>query len=255
MSLQDWSTRIDTNYFLEELWLIDHASSPKLALAKVSNAFRDLGFSCYEFSFVTNIYDEAMAARAHFCSSNEDWRDLYQQQSFVEKDPCVAHCFHSQEVFDWTESVERAAAGDTSVPGYDVLRARSSFGAQTGATIPVWKSGEICRGAFSVWGDPSLSPREFAQTLRRNERLLRVGLASFQQAMRGHLATALGVSLTRSERDCLRLLSAGYRPEQIAGRLGKSDRTINKQILSARKRLGANSRDEAVAVALVLNML
>ncbi|MEO1292362.1 MAG: autoinducer binding domain-containing protein, partial [Pseudomonadota bacterium] len=124
MATPDWSTIIDTNYFLEELWFIDHAPDPKFALTKISNVFRDLGFSCYEYTFITNIYDDDLNNRAHFGSSIDDWSTYYKERGFVKEDPCIAHAFGSHDVYEWTEFLERAASGDESCPGRDVFAAR-----------------------------------------------------------------------------------------------------------------------------------
>lgn len=59
---------------------------------------------------------------------------------------------------------------------------------------------------------------------------------------------------TTAESECLAELCLGLRPAQIAKRLNKSKRTVENQIRNAQKRLGARTRDEAVAIFLSLGL-
>lgn len=56
-------------------------------------------------------------------------------------------------------------------------------------------------------------------------------------------------SLSPRERDCISFLAIGYQTAQIADRLNLSDATVNEYIANARKKLGAQTRAQAVAVA------
>ncbi len=61
--------------------------------------------------------------------------------------------------------------------------------------------------------------------------------------------------LTPREKECLKWLSAGLRPQQIADRLGNAYRTVEKQIASARHKLNARSNEQAVAKVLIYVVL
>ncbi|MEL6678546.1 MAG: LuxR C-terminal-related transcriptional regulator [Pseudomonadota bacterium] len=59
-----------------------------------------------------------------------------------------------------------------------------------------------------------------------------------------------GVALTTRERDALRWLAEGHRVDRIAERMGVSNRTVEVHLASARHRLGAKTREQALAIAL-----
>lgn len=63
------------------------------------------------------------------------------------------------------------------------------------------------------------------------------------------------VGLTPRELDCLSYLAAGLRPAEICFRLGISEKTFEKHIARAKDRLRARTRDQAVAKALILNIV
>lgn len=62
-------------------------------------------------------------------------------------------------------------------------------------------------------------------------------------------------NLSIREKDVLTWLMIGMRPDEIADKLAIGYRSVDKYIVSAKKKLGANSRDHAVARALSLGLL
>jgi DNA-binding CsgD family transcriptional regulator len=58
-----------------------------------------------------------------------------------------------------------------------------------------------------------------------------------------------GAPLSARERECLRLAANGQTGDDIAGKLGITARTVQYHFDSIRSKLGANSRQEAVAKA------
>ena len=63
--------------------------------------------------------------------------------------------------------------------------------------------------------------------------------------------TSLASRLTSRECDCLAFVASGLRIAEIAQRLGVSVVTIEFHLRNARQKLGAQTRDHAVALALM----
>ncbi|MEP1766030.1 MAG: helix-turn-helix transcriptional regulator [Sulfitobacter sp.] len=59
-----------------------------------------------------------------------------------------------------------------------------------------------------------------------------------------------GPALTDREHDCLAFIADGMRTTQVAYRLGISEGTVELHLRSARRRLNAKTRDQAVALAI-----
>lgn len=64
----------------------------------------------------------------------------------------------------------------------------------------------------------------------------------------GHLRK--NILLTTREKDVLRYLASGLRPDRIAEKMGLQVATINLHITKARKRLGATTREHAIVTAI-----
>ena len=62
-------------------------------------------------------------------------------------------------------------------------------------------------------------------------------------------------ALSHREKDVLSYLAVGFRPDEIADRLGVGYRTVDKYIVAAKEKLCATTLDHAVARALSLGLL
>ena len=63
------------------------------------------------------------------------------------------------------------------------------------------------------------------------------------------------IRLSRREAQCVELLCHGLSNREIAERLGLAETTITMHIRRARERLGARTREQAVAVAIVQRLI
>ncbi|MGE4064135.1 MAG: helix-turn-helix transcriptional regulator [Rhodospirillaceae bacterium] len=61
--------------------------------------------------------------------------------------------------------------------------------------------------------------------------------------------------LSGRERQCLQLLAAGFRRSAIAAKLGIKPVTVDLHIQNSRRKLGANTVEQAVALALMRSQI
>jgi DNA-binding CsgD family transcriptional regulator len=61
--------------------------------------------------------------------------------------------------------------------------------------------------------------------------------------------------LTVREKDVLRFLALGFRPDRIAEKMDIQVATVNMHIAKARRRLGASNREQAIAIAINMRQL
>ncbi len=61
--------------------------------------------------------------------------------------------------------------------------------------------------------------------------------------------------LSERETEVLKWLSEGFRNDRIADKLGISNATVNFHVISAKRKLGAKTREQAVAIALMNRLL
>ena len=90
--------------------------------------------------------------------------------------------------------------------------------------------------------------RGLAALVREHGLFLGVLAAALADRMTAHTAARV---LSDRQRDCLALVAEGWRTTRIAHRLGITEATVLMHLRDARKRLGATSRDHAVARAIL----
>ncbi|MEL6127260.1 MAG: LuxR C-terminal-related transcriptional regulator [Pseudomonadota bacterium] len=84
-------------------------------------------------------------------------------------------------------------------------------------------------------------------------RLLAAAAHARMMQLSGTLPTE--VTLTGRERDVLQWLAEGHRVDRIAERMGISNRTVEVHLASARRRVGAKTREQALAIAINSGLL
>ena len=60
--------------------------------------------------------------------------------------------------------------------------------------------------------------------------------------------------LSARERDCLMHFANGLRASEVAERLNISEKTLEKYVYNAKRKLGAKTRDHAIAIAVKLDL-
>lgn len=129
----------------------------------------------------------------------------------------------------------------------------ADYGMITGVSIPNRFANGL--GASSVGlHAPGMSWAEFDRLWAEKGETLQAIASAFDIRLReNHMGEVY--RLSERERECLLWLAAGYRRQQIAFKLNTSDRTVEKQIESARRKLKAATVPQAVAIALTYNLI
>lgn len=92
--------------------------------------------------------------------------------------------------------------------------------------------------------------KEMLKIHRDSSSLLGICATLADREMQQKPPTGANLRLTRREVECLSWLAAGLRTEQISDRMGIKPVTVDLHIRNARKRLGARTREQALAIAL-----
>lgn len=182
----------------------------------------------------------------------DDWCAHYLDRAYHLIDPFHAHC---------CRTFDPVGTGGDYLSDYDYLNDRerrfilegAETGFRSGFSAPVRLVG---RGAFGGWNFGSALPRgeferamaEFGDSVRLagffiHERLQK----AIDSAPQGEGASVL----TPRERECLLRLARGLRNERIAEELGLAVVTVDLHMSRARKKLGAATREEALAKAIL----
>lgn len=96
---------------------------------------------------------------------------------------------------------------------------------------------------WEAWNIGSSLARSQVEAICREQgRAIRLGI----MALRGRLTSPAHSTLSARERQCLDLISDGYRTKAIARELGLAEVTVEFHLRNARAKLGAKTRDQTV---------
>lgn len=180
----------------------------------------------------------------------QEFFDVFGQETFVDGDLSSEHCLNDSSLFIWHDETawNRAAPEQRKRASIE-----KDLGFDVGFTVP---SSFFAPGQIGGIGAamPDVSRKDFARYWRHkgSEILTICGLLD-NGMRRQHIAEI--VALSGREKECLTWLASGLRPDQIADRLHISSKSIEKYIKGARDKLKANTRDHAVAKALIFNII
>lgn len=176
--------------------------------------------------------------------------DIAERMSRHRHDPVTAELRKSAR--PWVKNAEVDC--DTTGLGYfaDITLDHGLSGA---ALFPVHDAG----GSYAIYGlyTPRQAPEVYTALC---DHLAEINLAilCFHNACHARFANSDAeppTCLAPRERECLLWVAAGLKSKQIAYRLDLSTHTVNEAIASAMRKLGANSRAEAVAKAIVAKLI
>lgn len=179
----------------------------------------------------------------------ENWMANYSERNLAQIDPFMRYCAATLIPFGtgidyigdhtYLDDIERNFISEASETGFRagiscMIRANSAEGAVG------WNLGS------------SLSRPEFEHVLSEHGHVLRLA-AHFSHEKLARLETgteACAPSLSPREIECLQWIAAGLRTKEVANRMGIRPVTVELHLRNARTKLGAQTREQAIAHAI-----
>lgn len=180
-----------------------------------------------------------------------EWAELYLGKNFFHHDPFIEHMKRSNDqiVLDFDEPLDSDA--DSKLLEFQSDAKRLGYGRFRG--IPFnWPTQPVYR--IISFGLPSGQGENESTEMILKARLLAEVLATRIAAPSTEIGRGVmwprKTILTDRERELLSYLAMGLKNDRIAERCGLAEVTVRKHILSARQKLGATTREQALAIAL-----
>lgn len=220
----------------------DRLKSPEQIMGRLSSALSVFGYSAF---LITGLPEPPQSVEAYFLLNGwpKGWTEHYTQHDYYKDDPVAAFGRRSVDPFAWSE----APYDPEQHPGAAVvMRAAEDFGMKKGLCIPVVRASGF-HACVSMAGErPDFEPRA-----RRAIHLISLYAHAKVHSLIG--AAKPGSPrrmLTPREREALAWAAAGKSSWDISVILGISERTTNKFIANAVRKLDAVNRTQAVVNAI-----
>lgn len=183
-------------------------------------------------------------------SHQKSFFDAFSVDSLFDNDVTSEHCISGNGLIFWHDGNNWANAKPAEKRRAQIER---DLGLAIGVSVPSNHFFPSQTGGIGLaMSDVPLA--EFERYFAREGREIVALCGILDAGMRGQHLGEL-VNLSKREEEVLTWLAAGMRPERIADRLGIGDKSIEKYIAGARRKLRAATRDHAVAKALLLGLI
>ncbi len=170
-----------------------------------------------------------------------NWIEHYAVNGFVHEDIVIQETIRSLEPFTWTELKTRRPGAGTRI-----FEACDSFGWPDGLTVPV-DGPDLRRGFVSLAAPSSL---KFLRNAERAE-LIELSLSAYVKSWTlASVRNEASPSLSVREQEALSHVAKGRDDAEIASIMSISKATAHAHVERAKRRLGATTRAQAVAVAI-----
>jgi DNA-binding CsgD family transcriptional regulator len=185
----------------------------------------------------------------------DDLMHDYQSQRFYRDDPWMRLCADGAPV-DFLDTRTPETAGP--LPRSRIAQLFADHGVRRAALVPCYggrRTGGIVLYDRNTAADNwTVDP----QGLER-ARLLIAIFAAFYRPEADRTQTAelyrIGAALTAREREVLAWLWSGHQTARIADRMGIEPVTVTKHLASIRRKLGARTREQALAIAMLEGLI
>lgn len=184
----------------------------------------------------------------------EEWRERYEQNSYLAVDPMVRHCWSSSKPLRWAD-VE-LSNGKKSQAERKFLNEAKSFYLNDGISVPTHGSG-IESGMFSLCSrlEPKLLTLHDEMGLQMVAQAIHEKVKTIALAEKSNIDFYTSDDLTNREKECLVWTANGKTTWEISKILRISESTVTYHLKNSIEKMNASNRPQAVAKAIAKSQI
>lgn len=235
--------------------LVPEMFSPLLEAARagsdlaplVRSIVKQVGFDSFMCGFSSTPRPNRDAQLYVFTTLPREWAELYNREAYVEIDPRIQLVYDRATIVVWSAE----DLGDRSIRLTKFLSDAARFGVRSGACFTLHDVNH--NGVLICYN--SSKPRVDISQVQKNLGVLYAFGTHFHEVFmrnvveRGIPSRLRGAALTKREIQVLGLVAHGLTDDDISVKLSVSPRTVKFHMDSARTKMCAANRQEAVALA------
>ncbi len=235
------------NRLIDRLDVLASCGPDEAGWAQATERLRDYGVSAINMGEIDARSGEILWMRS---TMSADWTATYVREGFARHDPIVRHARRSTDII--AQDILDASGPPPLRDIYDSVRGEGHLSTY-GRASRTARSDVRC--VVNIASD-----RPLGELLAEDgDPLLRLTLSllteRFGRARFGDIFRRRTRPLTARERTILRLMGEGLRNDRIAERCGIAEVTVRMHISAARRKLGAATREQALAIALTHGLI
>lgn len=241
----------DLTYFQKAMDFIEASKSAQdLEDLRISflKVIREFGFEY--FACVSSVdFGDRPEGAVFLENYPKDWSSYYIQHNLEKTDPIQQLSVNQHMPFNWDDKRIHHKISEKQI---DVMADAADAGLVYGVTVPIHVVGAL-PGAVTVVGetravDPAVEHALHLMGVYLHDAALRLEKPR-SAGFKGH------GQLTPREKECLKWAAAGKTDWEIAAILSIAERTAHTHIEHAKRKLGVNTRVQAVVKAFLTNLM
>ena len=228
------------NATLDTLQALERAPS----VLKVKEVFRRAAENCGFTSFLCSAPprpEEKSADPILFDAWPREWRQRYGKRRYYLHDPMLAELYRTTEPFTWSAVMARATP---SAGARAVMDDAATIGLREGFVVPIYGIGGQVHAVTMNGSAPQTDKQSLAEL-----HLISIYAYARAKQLKGRPGVP-PITLRWKERQVLQWAAAGKSDWEIGQILGISESAAHKHIENVKRRIGVNTRVQAIIEAI-----
>ena len=227
----------------------------------MENYFSDLGFDVVNFGVINK---REGTLRGMFTNMDKDWIEEYVAGNYASFDPFASYAALNSCDLLYSNQTRSGLLNAENHVAQKIMTGAAEFGMRTSIVSPFHHSHENYTVGFNL--GTSLETNDFLRFIKQNKDSALLGAALAQSFTlkllndKHHVESWVALNdstlkLTSREIETLNWLANGLRVDRIGEKMNISNDTVNFHIKSIKNKLKAKTREHAVAIAFIENII
>ena len=249
------------NSLIDLLDNLRETSSSRTAYSVSREFFKGFGFRYINAAVISKSDNTTLGM---FSNMSGSWMDHYLASGYAGYDPITKYCKILSRPVTLSSDQLLHLPSENKPTTDRMMREAFDEGLRSSLLVNTHSSASDQLIGFNLGFEGS--GRELQRIAYQNREQILVGAALAQQAIIANLfgtemerywypTSPSSYKLSPREAEVLKWLSAGYRNDRIAEKLRISVPTVNFHISAAKRRLGAKTREQAIAMAVSIRLI
>lgn len=245
---------MNKNYFFDLSLELRNAETTEVQEAVLRRALGALGFDNFLYALIPAPHAGETEDFISCTNFDVKWLTHYDELDLFPNDYAAFHCMNEFDPILWSEMFRNIDNGTLDQRFKRAADETRDWSMGRGMSIPIQHFGSSC-AALSIVIENDLSSAEADSEFLKYRDELTLIANTFHACIDRSAMTQKHFNISHKEIEALKWLSDGYSIKQIAHKTGRSSHTINKQVQSAKVRLKCATTSQAVARAVVLEII
>ncbi|MEO0342187.1 MAG: LuxR C-terminal-related transcriptional regulator [Pseudomonadota bacterium] len=187
-----------------------------------------------------------------FCN---EWEENQKGKDWLVHDHVAKHLVFNSDPLTFRELYRRLDYGELNEAESKNHEMSRQIGMLNGVAIPLSSMLPTSAAGISLEGSRGIGTKEFDEHLNENLEDLIAITEMFHASLNRRTLLPNSRIPTEREKECLTWVMAGLRVQEVAYKMGTHPKTVEKQLASARAKLGAKTTAQAVTRAIALDLI